>query len=436
MSARARGVGEPEALFEPTSDRQAQSSVQSSAMVFRRQPADSAAGEGFSSIQLGNSRRLSLMLVPRGRGSFKEQAREILSIKEQLLEQQSCGMTVTAQTVFLRDPDQLALCEKIFSDYYGAHRPVMSFVFQPPCCGAALALEAWAIGGEDVQVERFGSNTLAVTYNGMRWIHCAGIRSTKVTAPVYQQAMGVLEHMRSELEKSGSGFQHVLRTWFYLGGITETEGGVQRYKELNRARTDFYRDVDFHCTAPQPSIPQGIYPASTAVGSASPGLAAGCLALQTRRQDALLLPLENPQQTPAYAYHPRHSPQSPKFSRGVALVLDNYTTTWLSGTASVVHSISRHAGDIVRQTEQTIENIQRLISAENFVFHGIQHSGAQLSDLAKIRVYLKRAEDFSRCRAVCEQRFGLVPAIYAMADICRPELLVEIEGVAFTKAKS
>src|SRR5215472_12752236 len=139
MSARARGVGEPEALYEPTSDRQAQSSVKSSAMVFRRQPEDSAAGEGFSSIQLGNSSRLSLMLVPRGRGSLKEQAREILSVKEQLLEQQAYGMTVTAQTVFLRDPDQLALCEQIFSEHYAANRPVTSFVFQPPCCGAALA---------------------------------------------------------------------------------------------------------------------------------------------------------------------------------------------------------------------------------------------------------------------------------------------------------
>jgi hypothetical protein len=53
--------------------------------------------------------------------------------------------------------------------------------------------------------------------------------------------------------------------------------------------------------------------------------------------------------------------------------------------------------------------------------------------LAKIRVYLKRAEDLAKCRAVCERRLGPVPVIYAVADICRPELLVEIEGVAFTR---
>jgi enamine deaminase RidA (YjgF/YER057c/UK114 family) len=225
----------------------------------------------------------------------------------------------------------------------------------------------------------------------------------------------------------------VVRAWFYLGAITEADAGIQRYQELNRARTDFYRGIDFHCSVSQPNIPHGIYPASTGIGMRGRGLVAGCVALETQRADAFLLPLENPQQTPAYAYHPRFSPQSPKFSRAVALVLGDYITTWVSGTASVVHSLSRHRGDIKRQAEQTIENIERLISSENFGFHGIKHAGARLGDLAKIRVYLKRPEDFPQCKAICEKRFGPVPAIYAVADVCRPELLVEIEGVAFSK---
>jgi enamine deaminase RidA (YjgF/YER057c/UK114 family) len=85
------------------------------------------------------------------------------------------------------------------------------------------------------------------------------------------------------------------------------------------------------------------------------------------------------------------------------------------------------------QTEQTIDNIERLIGADNFTAHGLPGAGARLQDLAKIRVYLKRAEDMPKCRTVCQRRFGAVPAIYAVADICRPELLVEIEGVAFSR---
>ena len=163
------------------------------------------------------------------------------------------------------------------------------------------------------------------------------------------------------------------------------------------------------------------------------GLAASCLALQTARQDLFLVPLENPQQTPAYVYNRIYSMQSPKFSRAMALGLGDYVTTWISGTASIVDSESRHLGDVEMQTEQTIENIERLIAAENFARHGIPGVGAGLEDLAKIRVYLKRPQDLAKCRAVCERRFGPVPALYVAADVCRPELLVEIEGVAFSR---
>jgi enamine deaminase RidA (YjgF/YER057c/UK114 family) len=163
------------------------------------------------------------------------------------------------------------------------------------------------------------------------------------------------------------------------------------------------------------------------------GLVLSCMALETRRDDVFLLPLENPRQTPAYAYDAKHSAQSPKFSRAVALALGDYVTTWVSGTASIVDSESCYPGDPEKQTEQTIDNIERLIGADNFTAHGLAGAGARLHDLAKIRVYLKRAEDLVKCRAVCQRRLGAVPAIYAVADICRPELLVEIEGVAFSR---
>ncbi|HWH72114.1 MAG TPA: hypothetical protein VNT26_22315, partial [Candidatus Sulfotelmatobacter sp.] len=249
---------------------------------------------------------------------------------------------------------------------------------------------------------------------------------------VYRQTTDALKQMGTALAQAGSGFEHIVRTWFYLGGITDPEARTQRYKELNRARTDFYREVRFGSTLVEPGMPQGIYPASTGIGATGAGLVASCLTLQTQRQDAFLLPLENPRQTPAYAYHAKYSPQSPKFSRAMALVLGDYVTTWISGTASIVNSESRHLGNIERQTEQTIDNIERLIAPENFTCNGIKGAGASLHDLAKIRVYLKRPEDFALCQAVCQRRLGAIPALYTVADVCRPELLVEIEGVAFS----
>jgi len=390
-------------------------------------------GAQYSYVDLGDSARVALMIAPQGRGAFAEQVQEVLSRLAHVLEAQPQPMTITVQTVFLRDAGDQAECARMLADFYGANQPVTNFVLQPPCCAAALALEAWAIGGKSVRVEHYGPQTLAVSYDSVRWIYCAGVRPDGAVRGIYRQTMDGLERLRAGLAQAGSSFEHVVRTWFYLGGITEPEAQIQRYQELNRARTDFYRDIRFCCSLLDPSAPRGVYPASTGIGMAGASLVIGCLALETRRDDVFLLPLENPQQTPAYAYHPKYSPQSPKFSRAVALVLGDYVTTWISGTASIVNSETCHLGDVEKQTEQTIDNIERLIAADNFTAHGVGGAGARLHDLAKIRVYLKRPEDLPRCRALCQRRFGAVPAIYAVADICRPELLVEIEGVAFSR---
>ena len=392
-----------------------------------------APGAGCSAVDLGDSFRLALMITPRGSGKVREQIQEVLSVIRTALEKQPHPMAVTVQTVFLKDARDQGECERAFAAFYGPRLPVTNFVLEAPCCGAALAVEAWAIGGKGVRVEHFGPQALSVSYDSVRWVYCAGVTPGASVRGVYPQTLDVLARLRAALTGAGSSFQRVVRTWFYLGGITEPEAGGQRYQELNRARTDFYQDIPFHCSSQAGNGSGGVYPASTGIGVSGNGLVAGCMALETKRDDVLLLQLENPQQTPAYAYGPEHSPQSPKFSRAVALVLGNYVTTWVSGTASIVDSESRHLGDPEKQTAQTIDNIERLIAAENFASRGVKGAGASLRDLAKIRVYLKRGEDLAKCRAICEQRFGSVPAIYVVADVCRPDLLVEIEGVAFSR---
>ena len=385
-----------------------------------------------SFVDLADSVRVAIMITPKGRGSFREQAREALAVMQSILTRRS-GVRLTVQTIFLRNSAELTEIQSILAGCYGSELPITNYVLQPPCCGAALAVEAWGIGGESVRIERFGPETLAVSYDGVRWIYCAGIRPAANLRGVYVQSMDALAQMRAALALAGSGFENIVRTWFYLGGITDPEGDTYRYQELNRARADFYQDIHFCPSLVSANAPRGVYPASTGIGISGEGLVTSCVALETKRNGVFLVPLENPQQTPAYTYHPRFSNQSPKFTRAMALVLGDYVTTWVSGTASIVNAESRHPNDIERQTEQAIENIERLIAAENFALHGLNGAGASLRDMAKVRIYLKRPDDFAKCKAICERRFGPVPAIYAVADVCRPELLVEIEGVAFSR---
>jgi enamine deaminase RidA (YjgF/YER057c/UK114 family) len=117
----------------------------------------------------------------------------------------------------------------------------------------------------------------------------------------------------------------------------------------------------------------------------------------------------------------------------MAVAAGEFVTTFISGTASITTSETQHANDLERQTQQTLDNIEALIAADNFRGHGFPSLGATLGDLAIARIYIKRQEDYPQARAICRQRLGELPAIYVVADICRPELLVEIEGIAFSR---
>jgi len=389
-------------------------------------------GPTHSIINLQGLIRTAIAITPRNRGSFDRQVREVISLLDAIVEGQAEAMTVTAQTVFLRTDEERRECEELFRDHFGERISLTHYVLQPPCSGAALAVEAWAVGGAHVELNRHGPMSLSVGYDGIRWIHCGGIEAPASEASTYNQTASVLRGMKRELERAGGAIDDVVRTWFYQGGVTAETDGVQRYFELNRARADLYGGTRFGRALMRGQNGHVIYPASTGIGMLGRGLTAGCLALKTDRTDVELVALENPGQVPAYRYDRNYSPESPKFARAMAVLLGDYVTTWISGTASIVNSESCFPGDIECQTHQTLDNIERLIAPENFALHGVPRAGASLQDLAKVRVYVKRPEDYARCRAVCEQRLGHLPAIYAIADICRPELLVEIEGVTFS----
>jgi enamine deaminase RidA (YjgF/YER057c/UK114 family) len=390
----------------------------------------------YSLIELsGGVTRLALMVAPESRGDLGDQLDEAVRAIHTVVGGQSFAAELTVLTVFLRDPATENACREMFSERFGAEMPLITYVHQPPCDGAALAIEAWAIGGGQVRIRRPAPGIVATTYNGLKWVQCGDI-VPRVSGGVYAQALDGFKQMRALVERGGLPFDRVLRTWLYLGDIVGPEGDTQRYKELNRARTDFYRDVRFGQKLLMPGVKHSIYPASTGIGMSDKALVMSCLALDSDREDVFIRPLENPQQTPAYEYAAAYSPKSPKFSRAMALMLGEHVITWVSGTASIVDSESKHIGDPAAQTEQTIDNIERLISRENFERHGLGNARATAADLAKVRVYVKRPEDYRKCREVCERRFPNVPAVYTVADVCRPELLVEIEGLAFSRREA
>ena len=392
-------------------------------------------GIGWSAVELGDVRHLFATAIPRRGATLAEEARDALETIAGAVCDEGDRRSIVHQAVFVADPSRIDECRRIIHDFYGSDLPATTYIPQPPCDGRLLAIEALGVGrgrGE-VEIERISPQLVIARHNGIAWIHCAQIVPPMCAAGVYEGTISAFTQMRSLLAGADAQFHQVIRTWLYLGGIVEDEGGTQRYRELNRARSDFYRGIPFLADRLPADFPGMAYPASTGIGTEGRKLMLSAIALATDRRDIVAVPLENPRQTAAFDYPGHYSPQSPKFSRAVALSCGDYATIFISGTASVTASETQHVGDAAAQTHATLDNIAALIGEENLSRHGLPGLGTSLDGLGLVRVYVKRPADFARTRAVCRQRLGELPVVYAMADVCRSDLLVEIEGIAFSR---
>jgi enamine deaminase RidA (YjgF/YER057c/UK114 family) len=395
-------------------------------------------GIGYSVVELNDVRHVFAAAVPRRGLTLRQQADDALRTIEAVIDEEGTRGSIVHQAVFVPSVNLIEECRHIMRDFYGSDMPATSYVPQPPCEGKLLAIEALGIGRApgEVEIERVSEQLVIARHNHIAWCHCAEVVPRDCNGSVYDASLDALQQIRSLLASVNIPFEEIVRTWLYLGGIVEDEGPTQRYKELNRARTDFYQDIHFLADRVPPGRKGRVFPASTGIGTEGRRVMMSAIALATDRKDIIAVPLENPRQTAAFDYADHYSPKSPKFCRAMALSCGNYATIFVSGTASITDSETWHVGDAVAQTHETLDNIAALICEENLCYHGLPGLGASLDGLGLVRVYIKRAEDYASVRAACEKRLGELPTICAMADVCRPELLVEIEGIAFSRRGS
>ena len=389
-----------------------------------------------ASVNIQNQTRHAYVTASvSGNGSFRQQIREVLeTCRAALLRADVSCPVVLRQEIFLADVGQIEACRQEIADFYGENIPVTTFVPQTPCNGRAALIEVMAVD-ESAEGQRRDDRLLVVRHDGVTWVHGAYVKPERSPRTAYDRSYSAFLTMRNMLRRENLKIGDLVRTWLYQGDIVGPEYDTQRYKELNRARTDFFEGVTFANGMTPPEYQGVVYPASTGIGADDSDVVMGFLALDTKRSDVVVVPLENPEQTSAFDYAAVYSPKSPKFARAMAVVVGGTTgVIFVSGTASITGSESRHIDDVQAQTHQTIDNIQALIDRDNMQRHGIPGLGAGLGDMAVVRAYVKRRGDYEAVRAICEERFGPdVPVIYTYADVCRDELLVEIEGIAFPR---
>lgn len=203
-----------------------------------------------------------------------------------------------------------------------------------------------------------------------------------------------------------SPFPHLLRMWNYLDAINEGAGDLERYRQFCVGRTRGLGDVRSEN-----------YPAATAIGCQHPTHQLQVYWLAGRTPGK---PIENPRQVSAYRYPRAHGPTSPTFARAT-LAADG--TLLVSGTASIVGHVSQHGGDPLAQLEETLRNLAMLSEHA-----GNARTRTQPADTL-LKVYVRDQAHLAEIAAELRQRLPLSEAIFLAADVCRRELLLEIECV-------
>ena len=141
--------------------------------------------------------------------------------------------------------------------------------------------------------------------------------------------------------------------------------------------------------------------------------------------------IENPRQTSAYLYPPKFGSHSPTFSRACLLNGSAGTNLFVSGTASIVGHETLHSGDVSAQTRETLTNIDALLDEANRIVGSAHYS---LEDL-KFKVYVRRASDFAAIEGVLSAALdSSTTIVYLQADVCREDLLVEIEATGDSRS--
>lgn len=374
--------------------------------------------------------------------SLKEQLDEcLLSIEKFLADNRLETRDILKQTIFLKSADnndfynQKRELSTLLRDYYKSFYPPTGFVGQPPVGNALIAFELMVIARRDDKVvisrkELDGIRYTIVNYPGRREVYAAGITAGENAAGTLEQSNDAFGLMKRVLEKENMDFTNILRQWNYIENITgETENKDktrQNYQVFNDIRSLYYGEVEFK---------RG-YPAATGIGMDCGGVVLEFIAADFS-SDITVIPIKNPDQVDAHQYSlemlvgdgiQADRPKStPKFERAKTIATGNSYYIYISGTAAIKGEKTLAPTDVEQQTRVTIENISRLIAPDNLKKHNIPVSSSD-SPFSHIRVYIKNEADVPTVKKICDEHYGKVPCLYLISDICRENLLVEIEG--------
>lgn len=351
------------------------------------------------------------------------------SFTKELVVKQSIFFSATDFQDYLQNKQKLFACASKFF----THLPPTSLLSQSPD-NASVVLEISLLEGaqaSEITLKKSGEISWCVFRRGTtKLIFAAGLQFNEDHDDLLVQSTAAFGLAEQILLAEELAFSDILRQWNYIAQITrlvKIEGKVsQHYQIFNDVRSKYYGKTDF----------ENGYPAATGIGMDWGGVIIDFIAGTFSADQSI--GIKSPVQFDAYTYSKEVLAENctmndfcrttPKFER--AKLVDVCKSRWIfiSGTAAIVGQDSDHQDSVEHQTGMAIDNIKRLIAADNV---GKYNVGVTTDPkITYLRVYVKYDTDFEVVRQICRRHFPEIPLSFVIADVCRPELLVEIEGHA------
>ncbi len=277
------------------------------------------------------------------------------------------------------------------------------------------------------QIERDGVIARVFETSAFRFVR-SRMRGARELAPREFEAATVALYAAIARQMARPPTRHAVRVWNYIPDIHRLSGpGIDRYMVFNAGRFEACRTWlgDF---SPQSRF-EGHLPTASGIGHGGNDLVIDALLCEESGAA-----VENPRQIPSYKYARRYGPKPPCFSRATMLPATAETgrRILVGGTASIVGEDSLHAESLAKQIQETLLNLASLVRAaggiEN-VAPGQPLLGLELFE--ELRIYHPCQGDIDAIgRAIAASFSPDVRVQWVPAQLCRRELLVEIEGVA------
>jgi enamine deaminase RidA (YjgF/YER057c/UK114 family) len=247
--------------------------------------------------------------------------------------------------------------------------------------------------------------------NGYELLHLASVRGTapdgNLPSGHVAQATNMFTNIGQAVQTFGMKYTNVIRTWIYVDRLLEW------YGDLNRVRTGIYRAAGFGAAGGHP------FPASTGIMGRSDNeeCIVDVLALKAEAPEAAAaVPvLRSPRQDSSFNY-------GSAFSRGMAIEIEGRRTVHISGTASInTAGASTYLGDAEHQSLETLLSISAIL----------EEQGGSLQNITSATLFCKNKEAWEAWERVTKLlEVPKLPKICVIADVCRDDLLVEMEAVA------